>query len=205
MTETETRPVTQPGADPFRSRLLLGMAESIRISGYRECTVADVVRLARTSRRTFYEHFASKDDCFIALLDESLQDQIRQIEAAVVPTDPWPDQVRQAIGCWIATSTADPSLMLSWVRDLPGLPDARALQRAALGNFGDLVRRLTDTPELRAVGIEPVPRTRAVMLLGGLRELIAVTVEDGDDVADIVEESVQATIALLAPLADPAR
>jgi AcrR family transcriptional regulator len=44
----------------FRRRLLEGMAAAIRESGFRDSTVADVVRHARTSRRTFYEHFASK-------------------------------------------------------------------------------------------------------------------------------------------------
>ncbi len=44
----------------FRQRLLEGMAAAIRECGFRDSTVADVVRCARTSRRTFYEHFASK-------------------------------------------------------------------------------------------------------------------------------------------------
>ena len=43
----------------FRRRLLEGMAAAIRETGYRDATVADVVRHARTSRRTFYEHFPS--------------------------------------------------------------------------------------------------------------------------------------------------
>jgi AcrR family transcriptional regulator len=43
----------------FRGRLLEGMAAAIRETGYRDATVADVVRHARTSRRTFYEHFPS--------------------------------------------------------------------------------------------------------------------------------------------------
>jgi hypothetical protein len=37
------------------------------------------------------------------------------------------------------------------------------------------------------------------MLLGGLRELIATTVEDGGDIGDIAEIAVQATRAMLGP------
>jgi hypothetical protein len=37
------------------------------------------------------------------------------------------------------------------------------------------------------------------MLLGGLRELTAVTVENGGTMSDITEEAVAATIALFAP------
>jgi len=71
------------------------------------------VRRARTSRRTFYEHFASKDECFVALLTEANAEQIRQIAAAVDPAAPWDVQVRQAIVAWIASVESRPALMLS--------------------------------------------------------------------------------------------
>ena len=45
-------------ADPFRVRLLDGLATSIGERGYRASTVADIVRHARTSKRTFYDQFA---------------------------------------------------------------------------------------------------------------------------------------------------
>ncbi|MDT0406846.1 TetR/AcrR family transcriptional regulator, partial [Streptomyces edwardsiae] len=63
-------PTTSVEADKsaFRSRLLDAMNESIVEDGYQNTTVADIVRRAKTSRRTFYEHFASREDCFVALL-----------------------------------------------------------------------------------------------------------------------------------------
>jgi len=73
------------------------------------------------------------------------------------------------------------------------------VQRELLEAFVVLVQRLTDTPELRAAGIVPPPRPFAVMLLGGLRELIATTVEDGGDISDIAEVAVRATRAMLGP------
>ena len=41
------------------------------------------------------------------------------------------------------------------------------------------------------------------MLLGGLRELTAITVEEGGCTSDITEEAVDASIALLAPSGAP--
>ena len=52
----------------FGSRLLDGLAASISERGYRDTTVADIVRHARTSKRTFYGEFSSKEECFIELL-----------------------------------------------------------------------------------------------------------------------------------------
>jgi AcrR family transcriptional regulator len=181
------------------------MAAAIRECGYRDSTVADVVRHARTSRRTFYEHFPGKQACFIALLREANAAMVRQIAAAVDRRAPWDVQARQAIEAWIAAAQADLALTLSWIRDLPSLgADARHLQRESLEAFIVLVRDLTDTPELRAAGVAPPSRQLMVMLLGGLRELIATTVEDGADIDGITEVSVLATQALLDPARRPA-
>ena len=184
----------------FRRRLLDGMATAIAERGFRESTIADVVRHARTSRRTFYEHFASKQDCFIALLREANAEMVRQFAAAVDPRAPWATQVRQAIEAWIACAQSQPTLTLSWIREVPALgEESRQLQREALEAFIVLVETLTDTAELRAAGIRPPPRQFAIILLGGLRELIATTVEDGGSIGDITEVAVEATRAMLGP------
>jgi AcrR family transcriptional regulator len=185
-----------------RRRLLDGMAATVAERGFRESTVADVVRHAHTSRRTFYEHFASRQDCFIALLLEANARMVRQILAAVDRHAAWEAQVRQAIEAWIAAAQSEPAITLSWIREVPSLGDAaRQLQRESMEAFIELVQTLTDTPELRAAGIVPPPRQFSVMLLGGLRELIAATVEDGGDIAGITEPAVEATIRLLSPRA----
>jgi AcrR family transcriptional regulator len=184
----------------YRRRLLEGMASAIRERGFRDTTVADVVRLARTSRRTFYEHFTSKQDCYMALLRESNAEMITAIAAAVDPHASWDVQVRQAIGAWIAASESEPAITLSWIREIPSLGnDARQLQRDFLEGFVVLIETLTDNPELRAAGVEPVSRQVAIMLLGGLRELMATTVEDGGAIGDVTEVAVRATMALIGP------
>lgn len=184
----------------FRRRLLDGMAAAIQERGFHESTVADVVRHARTSRRTFYEHFTSKQACFIVLLREANAAMVRQIAAAVDPHAPWDTQARQAIEAWIASAQSEPALTLSWIREVPSLgDDARQLQRESLEAFIVLIQTLTDTAELRAAGVVPPPRQFAIMLLGGLRELIATTVEDGGGISDITEVAVQATMAMLGP------
>jgi AcrR family transcriptional regulator len=182
----------------FRQRLLDALEASIAEDGYPRTTVADIVRRARTSRRTFYEHFESREACFVALLSEANAAQVRQISAAVDPHTPWRDQVRQAVEAWISSGESRSSLMLSWIRDVPSLgAAARRLQRDAMENFIEMVQALGGTDEFRAAGIGPVSRQRIIMLLGGLRELTAITVEEGGRVSDITEEAVEASIALL--------
>jgi AcrR family transcriptional regulator len=184
----------------FRARLLDALEASIATDGYHKTTVADVVRRARTSRRTFYEHFASREECFVELLTAANAEQVRMIAAAVDPHAPWRDQVRQAVEAWIASGESRPELMLSWIRDVPALgATARGLQRDVIEKFVVMVQAMTDTDEFHGAGVE-VSRPRAIMLLGGLRELTANTVENGGSMSDIAEEAVNASIALLQPL-----
>lgn len=197
----DDRSVAGPtGTSPFRQRLLDGLVTSIETNGYHNTTVADIVRHARTSRRTFYEHFSGKEACFIALLTDANAEMVRQISAAVDPTAPWATQVRQAVEAWIANVESTPAISLSRIRDMPLLgAAARDLQRAVMEDFVTMIQTLCDTEEWHAVGVGPVPRHSAIMLLGALRELIATTVEDGGRIGDITEVAVQASIALLGP------
>ena len=48
-----------------RERLLRAMGQCVSERGYVETTIADVVRVARTSRTVFYRHFADKEECFL--------------------------------------------------------------------------------------------------------------------------------------------
>jgi AcrR family transcriptional regulator len=188
----------------FRGRLLAGMAAAVREAGYRDSTVADIVRHARTSRRTFYQHFASKEDCYTALLQDCNAAMIRHIAESVDPRAQWDVQVRQAVEAWIAAAEFDLPITLSWIRDLPSLgAEARHLQRELLESFVTLIQNLSTTPELRAAGVAPPPRQLSILLLGGLRELMATTVEDGGEIGDIVAVAVRATQAMLRPSATP--
>jgi AcrR family transcriptional regulator len=187
-------------ATGFRRRLLDGLAAAIRQGGYADTTVADIVREAHTSRRTFYAHFADRQECLMALLHESNQKTIARIDQAVDPHAPWQTQVRQAIEAWIAAVQADPPITLAWIREVPALgTSARRLQRETMDAFVVLIRRLTDTAELRAAGVLPPTQQTAIVLLGGLRELIATTVEDNADINHLTDAAVNATMLLLGP------
>lgn len=62
-----------------------------------------------------------------------------------------------------------------------------------------LLVELSASPGFRRAGLPAVPGALAVILLGGLRELTALTVEDGRDIREIVEPAVDASIALVGP------
>ena len=187
-------------ADPFRDRLLDGMAASIVERGFRDTTVADIVRHARTSKRTFYEQFASKEDCLIELLRRNNETLITNIRNAVDPEADWQEQIRQAVGAYVGHIEARPAITLSWIRELPALGAvAQPLHRVAMEHLTDMLVELSDSPGFRRAQISPLSRPLALIVLGGLRELTALFVEDGRDVRGIVEPAIAASTAILGP------
>lgn len=185
-----------------RSRLLAGLSDALRERSYAEVTVADIVRQARTSKRTFYEHFADKHDCFVALLTLSNLEVRRCIAAAVDPATPWETQVREGVGALLELVHAEPHLFLNWFRAVPTLGDeGRALVREGMATFVELLRTLADTPDLKRAGVEPPTRELGIIVFGGLRELIATALEEGRDPLTLTEPASRALSALLAPRA----
>jgi AcrR family transcriptional regulator len=191
-----------PVDDAFRDRLLDGLAESIGERGYRDTTVADIVRHARTSKRTFYEQFASKEECLIELLRRNNEDLIAGIRAAVDPEADWQEQIRQAAVAYVDHIGARPAITLSWIREAPALgAAAQPLHRLAMEHLTDMLVDLTDSPGFQRANLSPISRPLALILLGGLRELTALFVEDGRDVRGILEPSITAASAILGPRA----
>jgi AcrR family transcriptional regulator len=188
--------------DPFRLRLLDGLATSIGERGYRATTVADIVRHARTSKRTFYDQFASKEQCFLELVRADTEKMAEDIRAAVDPEADWHQQIRQAVEGYIGSIESRPAITLAWIRELPSLGDAaRPAQRHGLRLLTSLLIDLTSSPGVRRADLPPLTPPLAVILVGGLRELTALAVEDGRPVREIVEPAVDASIALLGPRA----
>lgn len=184
--------------DPFRRRLLDGLATSITERGYRATTVADIVRRARTSKRTFYDQFASKEQCFLELLRADTERLADEIRAAVDPEADWHRQIRQAVQAYVDNIKSRPAITLSWIRELPSLGSAaRPVQRRGLQLLTSLLIDLSGSAGFRRADLPPLTPPLAVILLGGLRELTALAVEDGKDVEEIVEPAVVASMALL--------
>ena len=193
--------VKAPQADPaaeFRRRLLDGLAACIEERGYRETTVADIVRCARTSKRTFYDHFSTKEECFVELLTANNEELVESVQAAVDPDADWREQVHQAVAAYVGTIEANPAVTLSWIRELPALGEAaRPMLRKGFSRLAAMIVALSTGPGFRRAGLAPLSPTAAVILVGGLRELTAQTVEDGSPVGGMLEPAVAASIALL--------
>jgi AcrR family transcriptional regulator len=66
-----------------RERLQRALAEAMAVKGYAGTSIAEVLRIARVSRETFYQQFSSKEDCFMSVFEEAYE----RLAAATAPGD----------------------------------------------------------------------------------------------------------------------
>jgi AcrR family transcriptional regulator len=119
-----------------RERLIAGLAEAVAENGYAGATIAHITRHAAVSRRTFYEHFASKDECFIAAYDMVISELNQCVGEAFEEEKEWPEAIRAGIGAMLEFLSAEPHLArLSMVEALVAGPVVVERYDAAIQNL----------------------------------------------------------------------
>jgi AcrR family transcriptional regulator len=122
-----------------RRRMLAAMAGTLEEQGYAHATVSQVLKRARVSRRTFYEQFKDKDDCFLAAYDDAERRAWAQAvaAAAAVPEGDWPLRVHAAVAAMLDFIAAEPTAARLFTLEAraagPAIAERhrRALDRAA--------------------------------------------------------------------------
>jgi AcrR family transcriptional regulator len=148
-----------------RERLIAGLAEAIAENGYSGTTIAHITRHAAVSRRTFYEHFSSKDECFVAAYDTVMAELRQRVSAAFEGAEDWPHAVKAGIGAMLEFLAAEPSLArLCMVEALVAGPVVVERYDAAIQSFvpyfqsgregrpPEVLARLSPTTEEALVG-----------------------------------------------------
>lgn len=168
------------GQDEVRGRLMLAMAQSIADQGFSQTFVADVVRIARVSRRTFYEHFEDREDCFLALCDEFTKRARALIGAAADPALPWREQAAAAIDVYVGFMTADPALTRSFLFEIYSTGErGAAMHRQIHRRFAEQLSELTNTVRETNPELNEVPFAAASAIIAGIGELAMLAIEQG--------------------------
>jgi len=93
-----------------RERLIAGLAEAVAENGYAGTTIAHITRHAAVSRRTFYEHFSSKDECFVAAYGTVMEQLRERVADAFEEQREWPRAVRAGLAAMLNFLAAEPNL-----------------------------------------------------------------------------------------------
>jgi AcrR family transcriptional regulator len=97
-----------------RARLLRAVGEVCAERGWARATVADIVRAACVSPRTFYHHFPSKEQCFQAAFVEAVREAETTVLAEVgqgeADGEDWPAMVAASLRALLEELAAHPPL-----------------------------------------------------------------------------------------------
>jgi AcrR family transcriptional regulator len=189
-----TDPDTEDVRAGYRQRIIRGLATALGEKGLGETTVADIVGNARVSKRTFYEYFDGKSDCFAALILSITDGMLDLIATAVGREDTWEDRVRAAVRTYMEAAASQPNLTRTLVLEVQaGGPEAMRVRREAVRRYADLFRRLSEQAAAEREDIRELDEPLATALAAGINELMLETVEDGrtDRLSEVVDSSVE--------------
>jgi AcrR family transcriptional regulator len=124
-----------------RMRLIGAMLHACDQHGYAAVTVSELATLASVSNRDFYEHFASKEACFLETHDFVVAEGTARITAAFRAHDDWRDGLLAGFDAYFAIVEEEPAAAhLVIVDALTAGPQARAHRRAAMSAFERMLR-----------------------------------------------------------------
>jgi AcrR family transcriptional regulator len=148
-------------AEIQRARMLGAALEAIDGHGYAGFTVAHVIQRAKVSRKTFYEVFLDREDCFAALFEQAIARAGARVSRAYEAQSTWREGIRAAMAeilmfideepayarlCVVDALAAGPRILERRMRVLEGI---RAV--VALGRLQREGRR--EPPEVTAEGV----------------------------------------------------
>jgi AcrR family transcriptional regulator len=152
--------------------LIAGLAEAVAENGYASTTIGHITRHAAVSRRTFYEHFSSKDECFVAAYDTVMQALGERVDAAFKEIDDWPHAVKAGIAAMLAFLASEPNLArLCMVEALVAGPVVVDRYDAAIQSLVPYLKvgREGCSPEV----LERLSPTTEEALVGGMVSLVS--------------------------------
>lgn len=194
-----------------RDRVLRGMVDSVAERTYAGASVADVIARAGVSRRTFYEHFANKEECFLAAYDRGWH-QLSEVLTGAARTsqassDDPVDWLRASLGAHLRFMADEPAFARSFFIEVLAAGPAALERRAEVhAAFASMTRAWHRRARSTSEAFHPVPDGTYRALVGAMHELVVDRVRGGrtSDLGDLEPTLLYVHLALLGDAATAA-
>jgi AcrR family transcriptional regulator len=159
----------------YRGRLLAAALEGIGDVGWADLTIADIVRRARVSKRTFYEHFATREACLLALYESVSAEVLDELDAAVERVPRGEGRIEAGATFYLTRLQQRPRVVRTLAIEILHLGSAGlSIRRQVMRRFALFLRR-----EINATGRRPpISLAVAMMIVGGINELALEALEE---------------------------
>ncbi len=164
-------------AELQRDRILAATVEAIEEIGYARLSVAAILNRARISRKTFYDAFANREDCFLAVFEQTLSEARRLAGEAYARESSWCKGVRSALGTLLAYAEAEPALArLLVVEAIRAGKEVSQLRAHALAEIASVI----DEGRVAASTVHQPPEISAEGVAGAVFAALHARLLDGD-------------------------
>lgn len=176
-----------------RERMLLATAELVAERGYQKTTIELIAKTSRVALVTFYEHFASKEECFLAAFDESVAAAKEVFAELLDPERAWPEQISTGLEVFLEMVVKEQA------RAKLCIVEAQAAGSASLARYQAMLESVA--PKLRE-GRDLNPRASRlpdgleVAIAGGIAWLVhqRLVADDVDELKALLPEMLQVTL-----------
>ena len=177
----------------YRGRLLAAALEGIGEVGWADLTIAEIVRRARVSKRTFYEHFATREDILLALYETVSSQVLDELDAAAQRVPPGEGRIEAGAIFYLTRLQQAPRVVRTLAIEILHLGTAGlAIRRRVMRRFAVFLQR-----EINAAGRRPpISLAVAMVIVGGINELTLEALE---------EDRVDRLSELVAPIVEVVR
>jgi AcrR family transcriptional regulator len=191
-----------------RTRILEAVGHAVADKGYAAATIDDIVRDAGVSKKTFYEHFSDKLDCFLAAYEAASDELLEHIRTAqedageAAGAEGGPDGADgDPPGEWLARTRAGIHAYLRWLAAEPALARVFLIEIAAAGPAAlELRERMRDryADRMRELQTEnSVPDEIFHAVVAGADDLVVRRLREGGDLLELEPALVYLQVSLL--------
>jgi AcrR family transcriptional regulator len=163
-----------------RSRLLEAVGRAVADKGYAGATIDDVVRGAGVSKKTFYEHFRDKEECFLAAYEAASDDLYARVREAHSGPDDWLDRTRAGIAAYLRWLAAEPALARVFLIEVAAAGPRAAERRERLRDrYAELMRELQEEARAEIGALPALPIEVFHALVAAVDELVVRRIREG--------------------------
>jgi AcrR family transcriptional regulator len=156
-----------------RGRLICAIADSVAAKGYAATSVENVISLAGVSRKTFYEHFSDKEECFLAAYDAGADATHRAMTQAAEGLKDWQEILDVVFTTWLEFLDADDAFTRAYMIEFWAAGDAaRERWMARRDRTGGLLKQLHKLARKKDPKIAPVSDTVIAAVVGGVNRVV---------------------------------
>lgn len=149
-----------------RRRLLLAIGELLAEGGVEAATVGSISKRAGVSRRTFYEAFEDREQCFLAALEQAVERIAQEVVPVYVGEGRWRVRVRAALTALLEHFDAHPGVAcMCVIETLRAGPEVLEYRKRVLAA---LVAAVDEGRAEARHGSDPLPLTAEGVVGGAL-------------------------------------